>query len=74
MSFIPSLFVLFSHTILFFYADDFSALCGSARPGFVIDIYTGQPIGRLITDLLLYCGTSTYITEVILPILVSFRY
>uniref|UniRef100_H3AKG6 Fibrillin 1 n=1 Tax=Latimeria chalumnae TaxID=7897 RepID=H3AKG6_LATCH len=24
--------------------DDFSALCGSARPGFVIDIYTGQPV------------------------------
>ncbi|XP_040269935.1 fibrillin-1 [Bufo bufo] len=24
--------------------DDFEALCGSARPGFVIDIYTGQPI------------------------------
>ncbi|XP_044135564.1 fibrillin-1 [Bufo gargarizans] len=24
--------------------DDFEALCGSARPGFVIDIYTGQPV------------------------------
>jgi hypothetical protein len=28
-------------------ADEFATLCGSQRPGFVIDIYTGLPVGEL---------------------------
>lgn len=27
-------------------ADEFATLCGSQRPGFVIDIYTGLPVGE----------------------------
>lgn len=31
---------------LFSTADEFAVLCGSERPGYIIDIYTGQVIGK----------------------------
>lgn len=41
----PSFLLLPPH-LCFIVADEFATLCGSQRPGFVIDIYTGLPVGE----------------------------